>query len=91
MKPDFRRSNNLQVLGMGALEFSQAQLESLPAVPVDLNKIIQDLRSGKKFINQQFTIKNLQKQRQKQRFGILHLASHAEFKPGKAEDSYIQF
>lgn len=91
MKPDFRRSNNLQVLGMGTLEFSQAQLESLPAVPVELNKIIQDLRSGKRFINQQFTIKNLQKQRQKQLFGILHLATYAEFNPGKPEESYIQF
>jgi CHAT domain-containing protein len=48
IKPDFTRINNLQVLGMGASEFSQAQLESLPAVRVELNKITQDLRSGKK-------------------------------------------
>jgi hypothetical protein len=33
---------------MGASEFAQAQLESLPAVRVELNKITQDLRSGKK-------------------------------------------
>lgn len=91
MKPDFRQINNLQVLAMGASEFSQSQLTSLPAVPVELNRITQDLRSGKKFINQQFTIKNLQNQRQKQRFSILHLATHAEFKPGKPEQSYIQF
>ncbi|MEI6443824.1 MAG: CHAT domain-containing protein [Nostocales cyanobacterium ELA583] len=72
---------------MGASEFSQ--LESLLAVPVELKRITQ-IWSGQKFINQQFTIKNLQEQRQKHPFRIIHLATHAEFNPGKPNQSYIQ-
>ncbi len=49
------------------------------------------LWQGEAFINQDFTIENLQQQRQKQKFGIIHLATHAEFRSGKPSNSYIQF
>ncbi|MBD2417170.1 CHAT domain-containing protein [Anabaena cylindrica FACHB-243] len=89
IKTDYNKIKNAQVLAMGASEFSQ--LESLPAVPVELERITQELWLGKQFVNQQFTVKNLQEQRKKQPFGIIHLATHAEFKPGKPNQSYIQF
>ena len=87
MKTDYNSIKNAQILAMGASTFSQ--LESLPAVPLELDKITQ-IWSGKRFINQQFTLSNLQQQRQKQHFRIIHLATHAEFNPGKPNQSYIQ-
>jgi hypothetical protein len=87
MKPGYNPLKNSQILAMGASTFSQ--LESLPAVPMELDQITQ-IWSVKRFINQQFTIDNLQQQRQKQHFRIIHLATHAEFNPGKPNQSYIQ-
>ncbi|MTJ48856.1 CHAT domain-containing protein [Dolichospermum sp. UHCC 0259] len=87
LKTDYNPIKNAQILAMGASTFSQ--LESLPAVPLELDEITK-IWAGKRFINQQFTIKNLQQQRQKQHFRIIHLATHAEFKPGKPNQSYIQ-
>ncbi|NEO55666.1 MAG: CHAT domain-containing protein [Okeania sp. SIO3B5] len=45
---------------------------------------------GKLFLNQDFTLKNLKNQLSSQSFNIIHLATHAEFRPGKPEQSYIQ-
>ncbi|MEA5576829.1 CHAT domain-containing protein [Anabaena sp. UHCC 0451] len=89
MNSNYKKTNYSQVLAMGASEFSQQ--ESLPAVPVELNEITQDWGSSKQFINQEFTLKNFQAQRKKQPFKIVHLATHAEFNPGKPNQSYIQF
>ncbi len=87
MKTGYNPLKDSPILAMGASTFSQ--LESLPAVPIELDQITQ-IWSGKRFINQQFTIKNLQEQRQKHPFRIVHLATHAEFNPGKPDQSYIQ-
>lgn len=89
MNPHYNKKRNLDVLAMGASEFSQ--LESLPAVPVELDEITQELGTGKNFINQDFTIKNFQAQRKTQPYQIVHLATHAEFKKGTPDQSYIQF
>jgi filamentous hemagglutinin family protein len=75
-----------QVLGMGASTFEQQS--PLPAVPVELEIVTQKFRSGKSFLNEEFTLNNLKSQRQP--FGIIHLATHADFKPGDASKSYIQ-
>ncbi|MDX2096260.1 MAG: CHAT domain-containing protein [Leptolyngbyaceae cyanobacterium bins.59] len=82
---------NTQILGMGASEFSDQS--PLPAVPQELSVIVRDIwdRGGKYFLNRDFTIENLQRVRQQQRFGILHLATHGEFRPGAPGNSYIQF
>ncbi|MDJ0554701.1 MAG: CHAT domain-containing protein [Microcoleaceae cyanobacterium MO_207.B10] len=89
MKTDYNQIQNAKILAMGASEFEE--LEPLPAVSVEINEITQNLWSGQGFMNQEFTIKNFQKQREKQDFGIVHLATHAEFRPGKPDNSYIQF
>lgn len=77
-----------QVLAMGASQF--AEQRPLPAVPVELNTIFQASWAGKAFLNEQFTLSNLKDQRQQTPYGIIHLATHAEFKPGTAGQSYIQ-
>jgi CHAT domain-containing protein len=75
-----------QVLAMGASKFQQ--LPPLPAVPVELDVITQQLWKGKSFLNEGFTLNNLTSQRQP--FQIIHLATHADFEPGDASNSYIQ-
>ncbi|NEO30666.1 MAG: CHAT domain-containing protein [Symploca sp. SIO3C6] len=78
---------NSQLLAMGASRFSNNL--SLPAVPVELANITK-IWPGKSFLNQDFTLKNLKSQRQQTPFGIIHLATHAEFQAGEPTDSYIQ-
>ena len=80
---------NANILAMGASEFRDQN--PLPAVPLELEVITTKLRSGKFFLNKDFTLENLKAQRRQQPFQILHLATHGEFKAGKPSDSYIQF
>ncbi|NET24493.1 MAG: CHAT domain-containing protein [Okeania sp. SIO1I7] len=90
-----------RILAMGASEFPTQS--PLPAVPIELSTIvdknlIENISTknlsrgwpGKLFLNQDFTLKNLKNQLSSQSFNIIHLATHAEFKPGKPEQSYIQ-
>jgi len=80
---------NLEVLAMGASEFTDQN--PLPAVPVELSAIADKLWQGESFLNSTFTPENLKAARADQPFGIVHLATHGEFRPGKPENSYIQF
>jgi CHAT domain-containing protein len=73
---------------MGASEFMN--LQPLPAVKTELNLITQTFWSGHAFMNQEFTINNLIRQRRDYPYQIIHLATHSEFKPGLPENSYIQ-
>ena len=75
------------VLAMGASKFKDYR--PLPAVPFELKAITQTW-PGKSFLNQDFTLDNLKLQRSQTPFGIIHLATHAEFLPGQAANSYIQ-
>ena len=84
----YRPLQNTQALGMGASEF--ADLNPLPAVPVELLAITQDIWQGDAFLNEHFTRKNLIAQRQELSYPIVHLATHGEFKAGDPSNSYIQ-
>ncbi|NJO75660.1 MAG: CHAT domain-containing protein, partial [Leptolyngbyaceae cyanobacterium RM1_406_9] len=88
---DTRYTNlqNLEVLAMGASEFTDQV--PLPAVPTELQTIVQNLWPGRVFLNAEFTVQNLREQREQRPYGILHLATHGEFRPGGLEESYIQF
>jgi len=88
---DFQPTNitNTQVLAMGASEFKN--LEPLPAVPLEISNIITKNWKGKALLNQDFTLKNLKRERAIYPFGIVHLATHAELSPGSVKQSYIQF
>ena len=78
-----------RVLAMGASTFPE--LQPLPSVPVELSAIAGDIWPGTFFLNEQFTLENLKQARREGRYGILHLATHADFRPGKPGNSYIQF
>jgi CHAT domain-containing protein len=84
----YKSAKDAQVLAMGASEFQH--LSPLPAVPTELQVITQQLWSGESFLNENFTLNNLKTQRQRKPFDIVHLATHADFKPGQASNSYIQ-
>ncbi|MBD2448126.1 CHAT domain-containing protein [Nostoc sp. FACHB-152] len=79
----------LQILAMGASKFQEQN--ALPAVPVELSLLTQKLWRGNSLLNEKFTVNGLLSQRRQTPFGILHLATHAEFKPGEPGQSYIQF
>ncbi len=79
----------VKVLAMGASEFTDQP--PLPAVPTELEAIADTLWPGKSLLNQNFTIDNLKAQRAATPYGIVHLATHAEFLPGAVNNSYIQF
>ncbi|MEG4248873.1 CHAT domain-containing protein [Microcoleus sp. Pol10D4] len=76
-----------EILAMGASVFEDKA--PLPAVPVELESIAPP-SEGKLFLNQDFTLGNLQAQRANRPFGIIHLATHSEFQPGEPKNSYIQ-
>jgi CHAT domain-containing protein len=76
-----------RVLAMGASEFRDQN--PLPAVPVELQTITQQLWQGQAFLNEGFTRNNLNEQRQNYPYQILHLATHGEFKAGNISNSYI--
>ncbi len=80
---------NLEVLAMGASEFQDQN--PLPAVPIELATIADKLWQGESFLNSRFTPQRLKTVRNRTPFGILHLATHGEFKSGQLENSYIQF
>ena len=84
----YRDIKEFQILAMGASKFSDET--PLPAVPFEVTTITQKLWQGKSFLNDAFTLENLKAQRRQQPFGIIHLATHGQFKAGKREDSYIR-
>ncbi len=80
---------NKQVLAMGASEF-EAQ-SAFPGVAVELDIITPPLWAGRKILNQDFTIENLQTAHQQGDYDIIHLATHSEFNSGSPDNFYIQF
>ncbi len=78
---------NASVLAMGVAQFDR--LAPLPAVPTELSTIVY-LWPGKSFLNEQFTLHNLKSKRSRNPYQIIHLATHGEFKPGAASESFIQ-
>ena len=84
----YRALQNTQALGMGASTFET--FNSLPAVPVELATITQEIWQGEAFLNEDFTRANLVAQRQEFAYPIVHLATHGEFKAGDPSNSFIQ-
>ncbi len=79
----------VQVLGMGISESTQNQ-PPLPAVPIEVSTLVNQIWSGREALNSTVTRQNLELFRQQQPFGIIHLATHADFQPGAIGNSYIQ-
>jgi CHAT domain-containing protein len=83
---DIRRT---EILAMGASAFKQSDQLPLPSVPLEI-KAVSSLWQGKAFLNDSFTLENLKAQRSRNPYGIIHLATHAEFQSGALQNSYIQ-
>jgi CHAT domain-containing protein len=78
------------ILAMGASKFTEQA--ALPTMELELDTIVSQPRRGEVFINEQFTIENFKAQNRRETpFPIVHLGTHAEFKAGSLNDSYIQF
>jgi CHAT domain-containing protein len=84
----YKDIRNAQVLAMGAKTFKDQN--PLPAVPTEVSAIAGRLWQGKSYLDSGFTLGNLKAARQQQPFGIIHLATHGDFKPGASSNSYIQ-
>jgi filamentous hemagglutinin family protein len=76
------------MLAMGASQFTRQA--PLPAVPAELNTLINHRRDGNILLNDAFTRANVIQQRQRNPFPIIHLATHGEFNGGTLENSYLQ-
>ncbi|MEQ8542352.1 MAG: CHAT domain-containing protein [Coleofasciculus sp. D1-CHI-01] len=87
MNSNYQPLTNPQILAMGASEFTE--LNPLPAVPVELSTIAQEV-GGQVFLNQEFTLENLIQERQRYAYEIIHLGTHADFKSGGPSNSYVQ-
>lgn len=77
-----------KVLALGRSEFDSQS--PLPSVPMELGTIIESQGQGKALINEDFTVNRLKGLRRQESFPIVHLATHADFKPGDANNAYIQ-
>ncbi|MEL7225612.1 MAG: CHAT domain-containing protein, partial [Cyanobacteria bacterium J06576_12] len=76
-----------EVLAMGASDFEDQP--ELPAVPIELSTIAEELWPGDFVINETFTPDSLVANRARKPYGIVHLATHAEFVAGQPEESFI--
>lgn len=84
----YRNIRDTQVLAMGADTF--ANQTPLPAVPTELKVILEEW-PGRSFLNQDFTVQRLTQERVQGGYPIIHLATHADFAPGRLTNSYIEF
>ncbi|NJL03293.1 MAG: CHAT domain-containing protein [Spirulinaceae cyanobacterium SM2_1_0] len=91
---DYRSLDGATVLAMGSEDVKDSaavNLSPLPAVPVEVEAIADDLWPGEAFLDAEFTVPQLKSSRMAEPFRIVHLATHSEFQPGVPENSYIQF
>lgn len=84
--PDRRRNS---ILAMGLTEEMQGFSE-IPNVATEVETITSKIINGKVFLNKDFTIANLVKEQQKGNYGIIHLATHAQFLSPKIDGAFIQ-
>lgn len=84
----YRPLRNASVLAMGADTF--ANQPPLPAVPLEL-QLITEVWPGRRYLNQDFTVERLVRERRQVGYPIVHLATHAYLEPGRLENSYIEF
>ncbi|WP_404787171.1 CHAT domain-containing protein [Altericista sp. CCNU0014] len=80
------------MLAMGIAKSTEG-LAALPAVSVEIAAITGQFWSGpsRNTLDEDSTLSNLKAMYLQQRFGVLHLATHAVFNAGQADNSYIQF
>lgn len=88
----YAKVKDSEVLAMGASKFPEKYDQNpLPAVPLEISTIVGKIWPGSSFLNENFTLANLKNKRNQPQYKIIHLATHGDFQPGGAENSYIQF
>ncbi len=85
-----RDRKNTRVLAMGLTEAREG-LSALPAVEIEIRTIANQVLAGTTFLDKDFTVNNLQEQRGKAKYGILHLGTHGKFLQDRSSESFIQF
>ncbi len=95
INPEYKALKSPTVLAMGASYFTNNT--PLPGVSIELQEVSQKIQQ-KSFqsqeeilYNQEFTLANMQEILKEKSFDIIHLATHADFQSGSADNSYIQF
>jgi filamentous hemagglutinin family protein len=92
----YRDLTQMNLLAMGASNFADPSVVPLPSVGLEIPTIkkvweAQVVQSNyQQYINQNFTLDNIKNNLQQNSYGIIHLGTHGEFKPGEVLDSYIQ-
>ena len=77
-----------RVLAIGASRFEYQP--DLPAVEAEVKIAAEHLWKGNVFLNEDFVLQNVQAQLKNEAFSVLHLATHAVFKSGDLDQSYVQ-
>ena len=75
-----------RILALGASQFDG--LAALPLVPQEIRRIAIDEKKDQ-FLNKEFTADALLAKASESQYGLLHVATHAEFKPGGPEASQL--
>ena len=75
-----------RMIALGASEFDG--LAALPLVPQELNRIANNEKKDK-FLNKEFTPASLLESASSPQYSTLHIATHAEFKPGGPDASQL--
>ncbi len=81
---------NKKILAVGISKGTQGKAP-LPGVAAEVVLLTNNIWPGQKLLNEQATIENFELLSSQDNFGIFHIATHAEFKPGTIKNSYIQF
>jgi CHAT domain-containing protein len=89
---DYVEPRNNLLLAMGASEFPDQT--DLPAAPLEARLIAEQIwpsGTGEALTNQRFTVAELLAARSRKPYGIVHLATHGEFRSSTQGKAYIQF
>lgn len=90
----YKPMQEVDLLAMGTSEFPEIEgmiAESdLPSVPIELEQIVEQW-GGVKFAQEEFSIEQFNRVRQQNPYGIVHLATHANFTQDEPGSSYVRF
>ncbi|MBP0010382.1 MULTISPECIES: CHAT domain-containing protein [unclassified Roseofilum] len=88
--PAYRSVQSATLLGFGVSDGGRNQeLPPLPAVPLELSWL-QKIWQSQTFLDRQATVENLQEYSKTPNTRMMHIATHAEFRPGDISNSFIQ-
>ena len=86
-----------QLLAMGASQIQDPSIPSLPGTAQEIAVLSQSLGSAEdsswgvtRLENRSFTQNRINQNLSKKHYTTLHMSTHAQFQPGKVEESYIQ-